>query len=250
MEPATGVEPVTCRLRIGCSTTKLRWQTKTPRVGANNARRKATIAEIHALFCASGHRNEIEYFNDNHQFMTSDLDEICLYAVGLMSSTEAEQFEAKAAGDQELNRQVVDFEDTALNLLGAWSPRVTPREGLRRRILSVINKEPALVLTDRQGYILGVNEAFTAMCGHLASDVIGRKPGHFLRGPETCPKASEALSSAIREGREVEQAMINYHRNGSAYHVHIRLIPLRSAEGQIAGFAAIERVTEPALVNA
>src|SRR6516164_9599695 len=30
LEPTMGLEPMTCRLRIGCSTTKLRWHGKKP----------------------------------------------------------------------------------------------------------------------------------------------------------------------------------------------------------------------------
>ena len=30
LEPTMGVEPMTCRLRIGCSTSKLRWRSEEP----------------------------------------------------------------------------------------------------------------------------------------------------------------------------------------------------------------------------
>jgi PAS domain S-box-containing protein len=173
--------------------------------------------------------------------MDMDIDQICLYAVGLLTSTDAEQLEAAIAAHPELVPLFDGIQNLSCALLCALSPRAEPRTNLKSRILAAASREPAFVLADPNGYVLAVNDAFTALCGYHASELIGRKPGHVLRGPATCPVASRTLRDAVNEAKPIQQEIVNYHRNGEPYWVRVEITPLWKDDGLLAGFAALER---------
>jgi PAS domain S-box-containing protein len=168
-------------------------------------------------------------------------EQICLYAVGLLPPSEAEQLEAHALDQQVIGAQLNAMEELSCRVLDAYSPRVAPSCKLRARIMAAIENEPGLVLTDREGFVVGVNDAFTAMCGYRLDEIVAKKPGRLLQGPETFAKAARAMSEAVHAGRGCEQDILNYRRDGEPYWVRIKITPLHSADGELKGFAAVER---------
>ena len=54
----------------------------------------------------------------------------------------------------------------------------------------------AIVVTDADGLIEWINHAFHVPCGYLKKEVLGRRPGDFLRGENTNPEAVRALHDA------------------------------------------------------
>ncbi len=172
--------------------------------------------------------------------MNDHEDQSCLYAVGLLKPSDAEQFEALAECDPRTSSLVQSLEEISGLVLASLCPSVAPRPGLKTRILAAIDETPGLVLADSNGRVVGVNAAFTAMCGYPAEQIVGRKPGALLQGPATCPKTARRMSDAVHSGRECQEEILNYHRNGSPYWVRIAITPLRSPSGKIAGYAAVE----------
>lgn len=173
--------------------------------------------------------------------MSNSDEKICAYATGLMSSTEAEQFEAEARDNPPAFSLLTGIADASCLMLREMCPQVAPRPGLKQRVLAAIENEPALVLADREGRVVGINEAFTAMCGYPAEAIVGRRPGRILRGPATCPIAANELNQAVRNGTPCEQEIVNYHRNGTPYWVLVKITPLRNPMGELMGFAAVEQ---------
>lgn len=111
---------------------------------------------------------------------------------------------------------------------------------LHRRVLDRIEAEPARVETDREGGIVSINPAFTALCGYSFPEIRGRKPGSFLQGKESDPEAVNVLRQAVRSGTSCEVKMVNYHKDGSPYHVWIGVEPIRNDQGELTGFRAAE----------
>ena len=54
----------------------------------------------------------------------------------------------------------------------------------------------AIVVTDAVGLIEWINQAFHMPCSYLKKEVLGRRPGDFLRGENTNPEAVRALHDA------------------------------------------------------
>jgi PAS domain S-box-containing protein len=112
---------------------------------------------------------------------------------------------------------------------------------LKEKLLRRIAAEPARVETDTRGGIVGINPAFTELCGYAFAEIAGRKPGSFLQGEKTEPAAVQTLREAIRDANSCEVEVFNYHKDGALYRVRIHLEPVRDADGALTGFRAEER---------
>ena len=102
-----------------------------------------------------------------------------------------------------------------------------------------------VIITDRQGHIEWVNDAFCVLTGHSATEVQGRTPGSFLQGPETDPSAAALMSRSVREGIGFETEILNYRKDGRPYWVLVRIDPLIDEQGNVTGFVGFHTdVTE------
>jgi diguanylate cyclase (GGDEF)-like protein/PAS domain S-box-containing protein len=98
----------------------------------------------------------------------------------------------------------------------------------------------AVILTDAQGRVTWVNEAFIKLSGYDASETLGRTPGSLLQCEETDPKTRMQLRAAIRAGRPIEVNIVNRDKNGRLYWLNLDIQPLHAADGSLAGFSAVE----------
>ncbi len=165
----------------------------------------------------------------------------CLHALGLLNAEEAAEFEREAAARPELLRVSHELSDALANLALSVTPISRPAASVRDGLLARIAAEPARVTTDRWGHIQTINPAFTGLCGYTLPELLGRKPGHVLQGPATDPSGVIALRETIRTGSACEVDMVNYHKDGSPYHVHISVTPILGADLSVTGFQAVER---------
>ena len=102
-----------------------------------------------------------------------------------------------------------------------------------------------VVITNAKGEILWFNPAFESMCGYTLEETGGRKPGAFLQGPKTDHELVRNMRAALNHGTPCVVEIINYHKDGHEYMVHIRFTPVRRKNGRIQYFAAIEREFKP-----
>ncbi len=133
--------------------------------------------------------------------------------------------------------QVVEL---GADYLLASSPRLVPPATLREAVLSRIAREPAKVRTDLNGHVVAINPAFSNLCGFSFPEIVGRKPGSLLQGPDTEAECIDVIRQAIRSKSSCDTEMYNYHKDGSRYRVHIRIEPVRNAAGVVEGFEATE----------
>ncbi len=110
------------------------------------------------------------------------------------------------------------------------------------QILSSISAENknAVVIADRNGNIEWVNNSFEKMTGFSFEEVKGRRPGHFLQGPDTNFETIAYLSNQIRHGEPFNCEILNYHKNGKSYWLRIQGQALKNANGEIIKYFAIE----------
>ncbi len=98
----------------------------------------------------------------------------------------------------------------------------------------------SVIVSDINGRIEWVNEGFTRLTGYSLNEVLGRKPGSFLQGPETDPAAVERMRQGLASGQGFAVEILNYHRTGRPHWVKIEVQPLRDASGELTGYMAIE----------
>ena len=88
--------------------------------------------------------------------------------------------------------------------------------------------------------IIYVNEAFTALTGYAAEDVVGKSPS-LLQGPQTDKSVLERLGADKAAGRVFEGEAINYRSDCSTFLMHWRVVPVTDASGKPAYYVAFQR---------
>jgi PAS domain S-box-containing protein len=98
-----------------------------------------------------------------------------------------------------------------------------------------------VVLADGEGKIEWVNPAFTKVTGYGLDEIVGKKPGSFLRGPDTDAEMVNFMREKTDAGqgfRNVE--LVNYNKSGHPYWVSIEVHPIHDPSGKVFQFIAIQ----------
>ena len=66
----------------------------------------------------------------------------------------------------------------------------------------------AVILTDVNGQVEWVNDAFTNISGYSLTDIIGKKPGHLLQGELSDKGAVTRISEAIKAKKPFESIVL------------------------------------------
>ncbi len=116
------------------------------------------------------------------------------------------------------------------------------RTGAEMRKLALVAKETdnAVVITDPDGYIEWVNEGFTRITGYTLAEVVGKKPGTVLQGPETDPETVQRIREAVHARERIRAEILNYGKKGDKYWLEIFIQPVFDERGELECFIAIE----------
>lgn len=98
----------------------------------------------------------------------------------------------------------------------------------------------AVIIADKDGSIEWANSSFLAMSGFTMEEIIGKKPGHLLQGPETNPDTVSYMKDRIKKGLPFNCEVINYSKAGEKYWVNIQGQALYNKKNEIVKFFAIE----------
>lgn len=98
----------------------------------------------------------------------------------------------------------------------------------------------AVIIADKDGAIEWANSSFLDMSGFSMEEIIGRKPGHLLQGPETNPETVSYLKDRIQKGLPFNCEIINYSKAGEKYWISIQGQALYNKKNEIVKFFAIE----------
>lgn len=123
--------------------------------------------------------------------------------------------------------------------------RKQAEEVLRRLSLVASKTTNGVVITDAQGRAEWINEGFTHITGYSLEEMQDKKPGSLLQGPYTDPATVAAMRVALQNGEGFAVDIINYHKAGYPYWIHVDVTPIFDQQGRITQFIAIETdVTE------
>ncbi|MDX2284231.1 MAG: PAS domain S-box protein [Bacteroidia bacterium] len=115
----------------------------------------------------------------------------------------------------------------------------TERE-LQKLSLVASQTDSGVVITGPAGRIEWVNEAFTRMTGYELQEVLDRKPGSFLQGPDTDPETVRYIRECLRRQESFSLEILNYHKNGAPYWIAMNVTPVFDEDGKLERFIAIE----------
>ena len=103
----------------------------------------------------------------------------------------------------------------------------------------------AVIITDAQGQILYVNEGFERITEYSKEEVMGKKPGSFLQGPDTNPEHVRRIREGLESKKPFSQEIVNYSKSGKPYWLSISITPVFDERGLVEKFIAIEsEITE------
>jgi PAS domain S-box-containing protein len=96
-----------------------------------------------------------------------------------------------------------------------------------------------IIITDKDGKITWVNKGFQQLTFYKIEEVLGKKPGEFLQGPDTDPNTIKLIGDSIKLLKDVQTDILNYDKYGRQYWLRMHIIPTYK-NGMHTGFVAIE----------
>lgn len=123
--------------------------------------------------------------------------------------------------------------------------RIAELEHTRRELdtlaLVARHANDSVILSDADGRILWVNEAFSRINGYSADEAVGQSPADLLNSPRASPQASFQIEAAKRQGRKLRIEVLNARKDGSDIWMETSIVPILSNDGTVQKIVAIER---------
>ena len=120
-------------------------------------------------------------------------------------------------------------------------------EALRRseaeaRTLSQVASRTSnmVIISDPDGNIEWVNDAFTQITEYTLAEAIGKRPSQILQGPDSDPEVVAFMRERVHRRQGFETELINYSKSGRPYWVSIEVKPVYDESGTLTNFIAIE----------
>lgn len=111
---------------------------------------------------------------------------------------------------------------------------------LERLALIAKKTDNLVVVTNASREITWVNDGFVRVTGFTAEEVIGRRPGDLLQGPETDKETIAFVRQKLEAKEPVNFEIVNYTKAGSTYWLQIEIQPLLNEAGEVTSFVAIQ----------
>ncbi|MCA1940302.1 MAG: EAL domain-containing protein, partial [Caenispirillum bisanense] len=128
--------------------------------------------------------------------------------------------------------------------LGSAFQIVRDQERLRLQGTAMAAAANAIFITDVDGRILWVNEAFTRLSGYEPQDVIGQTPAVLKSGIQS-KEAYRSLWETVTQGRVWRGEMVERRKDATLYTVDQTIAPITDEKGVVTHFVAVhEDVTE------
>ena len=103
----------------------------------------------------------------------------------------------------------------------------------------------AIIITDRDGAIQWINQAFSTLTGYTLIEAVGKNLCNLMRSGQHGKAFYQSLWDTIRAGRVWNGELINRRKDGSFYPEEQTITPVRDDQGRISHFVAIKQnITE------
>jgi PAS domain S-box-containing protein len=117
-----------------------------------------------------------------------------------------------------------------------------PEINSHSRVVSTALESAAnsITITDRNGLIIWVNDAFTTLTGYTSQEAIGNTP-RILKSGKQDAAFYESLWATILAGMVWHGELINRRKDGSLYFEEVTITPVRDQQGQVTHFIGISQ---------
>ena len=119
--------------------------------------------------------------------------------------------------------------------------RLRIKEAEARKLALIVSRtDSAVILTDATGHIEWVNDGFARLTGWSLPEVIGKRPGSFLQGPDSDPDTIAIISRKIASVEPFHAEIVNYSRSGRKYWISMEIQPVFNDTGTLTNFMAVQ----------
>ena len=114
-----------------------------------------------------------------------------------------------------------------------------------RHLSQAVEQSPeSIVITDLNGTIEYVNEAFVQNSGYSRNELIGLN-SRILQSGQTLRSSYDDLWATLLDGRTWSGQFINKRKNGEIYYEHALIAPIRQPDGAVMNYLAVKQdITE------
>jgi len=98
-----------------------------------------------------------------------------------------------------------------------------------------------ILITDARGRITWSNQAFETITGYSLSEVVGKPPSFFLKGPGSDETVIERIGQAVRNRQPAREIVLNYTKDGRTFWGDMTISPVFNDRGECTNFISIER---------
>ncbi len=111
----------------------------------------------------------------------------------------------------------------------------------RQLLSTVVNKTAEnVIITDADGTIVYVNQAFEHTTGYTRAEAVGHNP-RLLKSGYQPPEFYDQMWATIKNGRVWHGRFINQKKDGAYYTEDATITPVTDSSGQIVNFVAVKR---------
>jgi PAS domain S-box-containing protein len=142
----------------------------------------------------------------------------------------------------DVHSHVIDYKDRRARIVvvnDITAKRKAEREN-KKLALVASRTNNAVTFTDCEGRITWVNAGFERLTEYKMEEVLGRKPGELLQGPETNPQTVAHMRSSLKNVKAFRTEVLNYTKSGKKYWLDMDVMPMYDGGNVVTGFMAIQ----------
>lgn len=139
----------------------------------------------------------------------------------------------------------IEGQELLYSIVHDITDRIQAEDHLRLQSAALDAAANAIVITDVEGTIVSVNQAFTALTGFEPAESIGRNPRDLVRSGVQDKAFFQNLWNTILAGHVWNGEIVNRRKDGTLYTEEQSITPVHNRDGRIANFIAIKQdITE------
>jgi PAS domain S-box-containing protein len=155
-------------------------------------------------------------------------------------------FEAYFARERRwLDLKVYPFAEGVSIFFADITKRVASDQQLKLLALVAEGTVNGVVIAGADGRTEWVNAGFTRHTGYALADVVGRKCGHVLQGPETDPAAVRRFQEGLQQDQPFSVTLLNYTKTGEKLWLAVDVTPIYTYAGELMQFIALQQNITP-----
>ena len=119
--------------------------------------------------------------------------------------------------------------------------RIAADERLKMLALVASRTDNSVVITDAQGLTLWVNDSFVRHTGYTLAEMVGKKPGALLQGPETDPATVAHIHDRLKRNKPFIVNILNYKKSGDKLWFSMDITPVYDDAGNLSKYIAVQQ---------